>query len=372
MSAANSKADTAGAGTVPAAEPAAAANGTAPSRVIPLILLALLGVLAFAGYLTYVRLVEPRFAALEARIDALPDPGPAVPAAVQEALDSYAAELTAVQSARSDTVTQLEALAEQQGRLAAGLDALAGQSTRTDLDWVLAEAEYLVLAANQRLALERDVATALAALQAADNRLRAAAHPELIALREQLARDIAALEGVGQPDIEGLALYLAAAVGRVDDLPTKPIADIGLSFAHTEAETVAPDNWRGVLAALWHDLVSLVEVKDAALPDGVLFDPKLRYFLQQNLKLELSSARLALLARDSANFSASLALVDGQLAQYYDEADAGVAALKQWLDEHRQTELDPAVPAIAGSLDALRAARAGATVSGGADASGTP
>ena len=109
---------------------------------------------------------------------------------------------------------------------------------------------------------------------------------------------------------------------------------------------------------MWRDLVSLVDIKDSELPDDVLFDPKLRYFLQQNLKLELSSARLAVLTRDSANLQASLTLVDSQLEQYYDSADAGVAALREWLADHRRTELDPAMPAIASSLDAVRAARA--------------
>ncbi len=334
----------------------------APARSAPrsssrmlLALVVLLVAVTCAGYYTYARLLAPRLAALETRLDDVDR----TEASRQAALATIAAETTAATTAiRSELASQLQVLEERQQSAETTLEALSGQTQETELDWVLAETEYLILAATQRLALERDVSTALAALRAADNRLRLAEHPAFIAVREQLAHDIGALDGIERPDLEGLALYLAEALGRIDALPTKPIADVSLSFAQTEEQPLVADNWRGVLGALWRDLVSLVDVKDSELPDDVLFDPKLRYFLQQNLKLELSSARLAVLTRDSANLRASLSLVDHQLEQYYDSADAGVAALRGWLAEHRDTELDPAVPAIAASLDAVRAARA--------------
>lgn len=338
------------------------------SRVAFIVLAALLGGVAFIGYYTFARLIVPRIATLEARLDV----AGSSESSARAALDTLTAETAAaVSAARAASTDGLQTLNERQQKLEASVEALSGQEVKTDLDWVLAEAEYLILAANQRLALERDIDTALAALNAADSRLRAGAHPGFIALREQLAREIGELEGAGRPDIEGMAIYLAEAVGRVDTLPTKPIADIGLSFANTGEQPLEPENWRGVLAAMWSDLVSLVQIKDSELPDGVLFDPKLRYFLQQNLKLELSSARLAVLSRDSGNLRASLILVQHQLEAYYDQADAGVAALHDWIAAHRTTELDPAVPTIAASLDAVRALRASLRASPGAT-SGQP
>ena len=74
------------------------------------------------------------------------------------------------------------------------------------LEWVLAEAEYLVLAANQRLALEGDINTAIAALKAAAQRLRSENHPDLIPVRDRLIEDATALEAVILPDTEGLAI----------------------------------------------------------------------------------------------------------------------------------------------------------------------
>lgn len=235
-----------------------------------------------------------------------------------------------------------------------GLYARESQST---LDWQLAEVEYLVFAATQRLILHRDVETALAALKAADERIATAAHPELSELRSQLARDIAALDGVVVPDTEGLAIYLAEAVARVTSLPTKPVADIDMSFSRMSDETARSNDWRGYLQAMWIDLKGLVEIKDGKLEDSVLFDPELRYFLVQNLRLELASARLAVLKGDTANFRAAVSLVRDLLRQYYDIEDGQVAAMLKDLEGYSMLELAPAVPSIGSSLDAVRAKR---------------
>jgi uroporphyrin-3 C-methyltransferase len=253
----------------------------------------------------------------------------------------------------------------RQAELEKSVAALYERGAETSLDWILAEAEYLVFAANQRLALEGDVDTAAAALRSADERLEAADHPNLIPVREQLIKDIGALEAVNLPDSEGLALYLAEVVGRVADLPTKPIADLGPPFSSVKNEEHVVDNWRNLLGAVWDDLVNLVEVKDAELPDSVLFDPELRYFLQQNLRLELASARLAVLRRDTANLRASTSLLKRLLTTYYDVDDAAVGAIVKRLDAAATVELAPELPDIAGSLDKIRGYRAAQARSSG-------
>jgi len=274
----------------------------------------------------------------------------------------------------------LQELGKSQEQLHDAVSGLYAKQTQTSLDWVLAEVEYLIFAASQRLVLERDVATAAAALRSADQRLSAAQHPDVFDLREQLGRDIAALEAVKQPDAEGLAIYLANAVGMVDGLPTRAIADLDMSFSQTSTESVSAENWQGVARALWTDLRSLVEIKDGELEDSVaralwtdlrslveikdgeledsvLFDPELRYFLRQNLRLELASARLAILRRDSANFQAAISLAINLLNTYYDTEDGAVSSLISRLDGQLGLQLAPPIPSVSGSLDAVRAKR---------------
>lgn len=349
-----------------AAPRSAQSGGEAPRRgsqgvAFFVLILLLLAVGGAYYWVTYVHL--PETTALEQRVQGIDQ----ADVDLAERIDQGAAQTLEQSQAHDALVADVAALRQAQQGVQDSITALYAKESKASLNWVLAEAEYLVLAASQRLALERDVRTALAALRAADDRLRSAEHPELIGVREQLAKDIAALEGVNLPDVEGLAIYLAETVARVDELPTKPIADIDMSFSRMSGEPATPENWQGVAKAMWADLVSLIEIKDGDLPDGVLFDPELRYFLQQNLRLELASARLSVLRRDNANFQAASKLIIDLLNQYYDTADAAVVAIVERLAAGQEIDLDPQVPAISASLDTVRAKRLSTATDGAAD-----
>jgi len=253
---------------------------------------------------------------------------------------------------------QIESHAVKQSDLVKALSALYEKDSQISVDWVLAEVEYLVLAAIQRLALERDVDSAIAALRAADQRLRSAEHPALIPIREKIIADLTELESIKVVDIEGLAIYFGEAIDRIDSLPIKPIAE-EVAIPSTD-RSVGNDTggWRDLGFAIWEDLVDLVEVKDAELPDGILFDPESRYFLRQNLKIELASAKLAVLRRDSINLNFSIIVIKRTLETYYDlEHDAVKNVIKR-LDAAQNLKLKPALPKITASLDVIREYRA--------------
>ncbi len=290
------------------------------------------------------------FAGVGERIAAINGAQSAVRAGIESAEDQVVAVTAEIERLRS----KIDGAAAAQTDLQRSVSALYERETQTSADWFLAEAEYLVLAATQRLALERDVETAVAALRAADQRLRSAEHPDLIPIREQIIRDMAALEAINLPDVEGWAIYLAKTIDQVDALPTKPIAEEVKAFGTVRNGEFKAEDWHRLADDVWSNLVDLVEVKDAELPDSVLFDPELRYFLRQNLKLELASARLALLRRDHANLAASAALIKGLFDAYYDVDDAAVVSIIKRLDEATALELTPPLPNISGSLDVIR------------------
>lgn len=260
-----------------------------------------------------------------------------------------------LQSQLESVAAEAKKVADSQEQLQRSVSSLYQKEDQSSLDWVLAEAEYLVLAATQRLALEGDINTAIKALKAADERLQSADHPDLIPIRDQLIEDAAALEAVKLPDIEGLAIYLAKAISQVKDLPTKEIAENIEPFSGTKSLADDAKQWRNVANAVWTDLVELVEVKDAALPDSVLFDPEMKYFLEQNLRLELASARLSVLRRDGENFRASVGLVKDMLNDFYETSATSVQSIIARLDEAEAYEFEPELPKISGSLNVIRA-----------------
>ena len=327
------------------------------TQVIGLALIVLLG---GGAYYWAGTVYHKDLAGTNERLEALDSARSSLIAEIDTASGGMAALAEEIETLRSN----LDTTVAVHGDLQRSLSALYERETHTSVDWILAEAEYLVLAATQRVALERDVETAIAALRAADLRLHAAQHPDLIPIRDQIITDVTALEAVSRPDIEGLAIYLASAIELVDELPTKPIAEAVAPFANVRSgEYEAVDwrqlaYWRQLADDFWSDLIHLVEIKDADLSDSVLFDPELRYFLRQNLKLELASARLAVLRRDSANLAASSALVGRLLDAYYDVNQPSVANIIQRLAAAEAIELNPAIPNITGSLDVIRTYRA--------------
>ena len=288
--------------------------------------------------------------------------------AVVESMTAQQDALKTNLTARLDSVAeQAEKVSTAQQQLQQSVTSLYEKEDQSSLDWILAEAEYLVLAANQRLALEGDINTAIAALKAADQRLGSAEHPDLIPIRDRIIEDAAALEAVKLPDIEGLAIYLAKVIAQVNDLPTKQVADVVKPFSTTKSLAEDAKDWRNIANAMWTDLVELVEVKDAALPDSVSFDPELRYFLQQNLRLELASARLSVLRRDGQNFRASVDLIENMLNEFYETSSTQVSSILTRLAEAKNYEFEPALPKITASLDVIRAHIRNSAKSGAAE-----
>ncbi|WP_296184556.1 uroporphyrinogen-III C-methyltransferase [Pseudomonas sp. UBA1879] len=105
---------------------------------------------------------------------------------------------------RRRLVTQLQG---DQQRLSQRLETVLGASRK---DWRLAEAEHLLRLASLRLSALQDINSAQALVQGADEILREQDDPGAYAAREQLAKSLAALHSVDQPDRTGLFLQLAA------------------------------------------------------------------------------------------------------------------------------------------------------------------
>ena len=114
---------------------------------------------------------------------------------------------------------QVTILQQQQSSMAENFESIFRQQNMGNSDWALAEIEYLLIVATHRLQLERNVPLALAAMQAADDRLKNNNDPGLLSVRQQLTSDMNALKAVEAVDIAGLVLFLSDLVDRVSDLP---------------------------------------------------------------------------------------------------------------------------------------------------------
>lgn len=233
----------------------------------------------------------------------------------------------------------------------------------TDIGWQLEEVNYLLLIASHRLALARDVDTALAILQSIDNRLGEIADPALIPVREQLIADMNRLRAALRTDFTGLALVLSELSGRADELPLNPGGAGQQSALPPDPEPAVADNkWRRLAGNLWQELKTLVVISRTENNTAALLAPQERYFLYQNLRLRLETARLALLIGDADQFEFSIKACTDWLDEYFDTGDQRVRDALASLKRAGSVNLQEAVPSIDATLRAFDEYLAGQSV----------
>jgi uroporphyrin-III C-methyltransferase len=173
-----------------------------------------------------------------------------------------------------------------------------------------------------------------------------------VPLRRALARDMDRLKAVPYVDVQGLSLRLDQAIAAVDTLPLA--LEERPPVAAEEVSTKGESPWRRFLRDAWQDLRQLVRIENLDRPEPPLLAPQQQFFLRENLKLRLLSARFDLLFRDQANFRADLVAADTWLKKYFDTRSKPVQSLQILLKELRATEMTTELPGLAGSLDAVR------------------
>lgn len=268
--------------------------------------------------------------------------------------DSMTGDLAAV----DDAIRQLERKqAEQSEALTSLYRDMRKQGGNED--WAIAEVEYLLIIAMQRLLLEEDVTTALAAMEAADLRLKNMGNPDLLPVRKQLGSDMNQLRSVNLVDTVGMAIYLADMVDLSADLPLKAeviVETMDPSITNTsDNEPVVDPLWKRIPRILWQEIQSLVVIKRSGEVKQALLLPNEEYFLYQNLRLELESARQAVLRSDSQNLRSSIDLILPWMRQYFNTSDSAVVNVMETLDKMRSVELKPDLPDVSSSLESLGA-----------------
>lgn len=266
---------------------------------------------------------------------------------------SVRAQLTKLRSDNSALASRFKDLVRKQARTDEQIDHLLSERTNSSTDWALAESEYLLVIATHRLVLAHDVHTALAAMQAADARLRDLDLPGLTPVRRQIASDMNALKAVHQVDITGLTLFLSDLSERATRFPLNPARLVTRRLPRTKPAPEHTDNWRELLHEMWRSLKSLVVVTRRT--GGIRLLPDEKYFVIQNLQLQIQAARLAVLQRDNRALQASVRSISHWLRTYFDVSNGGVESALQSVKQMGNVNLEPQLPDISSSLETMRA-----------------
>jgi uroporphyrin-3 C-methyltransferase len=253
---------------------------------------------------------------------------------------------------------QDSAIAEQRG-LNARVDALQESVqashdlvNRAQRDWVVAEVEYLIRIANQRLRLMRDYNGSIAALEAADQRLHELADPALIPVREILADDIRTLKDFEKPDLIGIALRLDRLISHLKPLPLNvPALEQEPQSSESEAQAEESRDFAGMMSEAWRRLNERVTVRHYEEGVESLPDEESELMMNQLLRLRLEAARVDVLRQDDHDFHQQLGSALEILDKYYRPEQA--AKLREEIVALNAINLRPALPDITRSLGRL-------------------
>ncbi len=290
----------------------------------------------------------------------------------QQANDTQTNELRIKTDQALATVHQSDSqVAQLEGKLADAQSAQqALQQQYADLarnrdDWTLAEVGQMLSAASQQLQLTGNTQLALFALQSADTRLAASDSPQAVAVRKAIAQDIDKLKAAPSTDLTGLAIKLDNAIDHVDDLPLSGEAPIphatpqAATWADTAKVAAATGEprwkvwWREVSTGIGQQLTSLVQVRRIDNADAMLVTPDQGYFVRENLKLRLLSARLALLSRNETTLKSDLAAAQNALTRYFDNSSKKTQTVSDLVKQVQAGATAVELPNLSNSLQAV-------------------
>lgn len=225
--------------------------------------------------------------------------------------------------------------------------------------WLIAEVEYLLRLANQRILMSKDAGGALAMLDSADGVLQGIDDVSLHNVRKAIAADMASLRGLATVDVDGAYLQLSAIAEQLGTLPLYEIDDFEVDALDTEMESMPEDPdfqqrlQRG-LDRIKSALSQAFIVRNDNDSIDAMLPPQDELYLRQNMRLMVEQAQLALLSRKPTVYASSLEKAQRWLAQYYLLENAGTQAVLEGLNELSGLDVDPPLPDISGSFRALK------------------
>lgn len=294
-------------------------------------------------------------------------------AGLQTQLATEDSKIERVLSEQSSTFG--ERLESARADLSKSVDQIQRQLSRTRGDVLVADAEYLLSVANQKLHLVGDVKAVLAAMEAADQRLHDSGDPGVFPVREALAEEINLLKNMAAPDIVGLSAKILALEAKIREIPLHlphaptgaesalkpkplqaepPTAEAEPPTAEAEPPDAETEEHDGRIDAALDALKDLVTIRRTDRPIESVLTPEEVEGLRQVLLLKLEMTRAALLRGDEGMYQANLKSARQFLRDNFDNQAAATRDADAQLNEFLQQPIRVPMPDISKSLSLIR------------------
>ncbi len=233
---------------------------------------------------------------------------------------------------------------------------------KTRSDWLIADAEYLLGIANERLHLIGDTVAAKQALESADSRLRDSDDVALFKVRDQIVKEIEALDNIKPLDMVGMYSKINALQQTVNQL-TLFLPYVGKHEAQTDTSENAPakasehthdhEHEHDWVDQTLQNMKGYVSIRHSSKPiEGIIGHEEVQFILQQ-LKIRLELIKMALLQQNEALYNSSIDDAKQWLNENFTMNAQGKDFLKA-LDELQSIKIRSQLPVISESLKLLK------------------
>jgi len=269
-----------------------------------------------------------------------------------ERLDGLASMLEATNAAWRNELTGLRAVRAQMAGLGTAVEELSARTEAPQRAWVRAEALYLLELAERRIELERDLKTAIVAMESADARLSTVNDPAVTEVRRQLAMELDALRAVPAPDLPQVLSRILAVEKAAAALPVQGVAvSTGVRASPAAPPSAGFARLRHRFSQAMRDLFSLRRVE----PDTArLVTQEAESLRRQHLELLLLAARIAAVQQDGAAYRQSLQAASAWLAQFFDLSAPETTQAREEIEALAGIDVDPPRPAVGAAARSLQ------------------
>jgi uroporphyrin-3 C-methyltransferase len=269
--------------------------------------------------------------------------------ATESKIAELAGQSSEIQASISAIQGGVRSLEQRVSAAESGLISVASSSQNSSVELDIAEIDFLLRAANERLQLFSDPLAADLALQAADVQIEALNDPMFLSVRQRIASARQALATVPRVDRVQLSSQLTALQLKAAELPFR-----GEAKAAPVPELSDDTGW---WASFKHTLASLVTVRRRVPEDQTPLSLDDKDYLRQGLWLQIESSRLALMRNDAQTYTGSLDRLNDTVEQFFYNGSSEVQVFLLEVATLKGITIAPAMPDISGPWTQLRQLR---------------
>lgn len=199
---------------------------------------------------------------------------------------------------------QLKAQANRQENTRSFVQQSLASVNRSQLEWGLNEALYILHLASHRLLIERDISGTIAALDIASTRLHELNDSRLLPVRESISRQIQKLKTVSDPDWVGISLQLNSLLGRIrqDSVNARPIPNQRAEPRLPDPQESEPKLWQKLTGQMKDFIDDSITITRKASPSSLSVKHREGTPTHEFLQARLLGAKYALARRDSRGY----------------------------------------------------------------------